>query len=156
MILPFQWVVGFYAVCHVHCGIIFDMCIIHVGTRTSFIDDFSVQKNIRKNEECFECTGTLQTCSCWAYTKTFYISFLNCSWYRSRIELSTEWYFSSKDAFHSHLSCLPHQHKWPYIQTISFLSFSSPQAVVQGQKHNRGQFLYSNHFLDSEIITLQF
>lgn len=51
MILPFQWVVGFYAVCCVHCGLTFDICIIHVGTGTSFINSFSVQKNIRKNEE---------------------------------------------------------------------------------------------------------
>lgn len=63
----------------------FDICIIHVGTSTSFINDCSVQKNIRKNEEQSECTGTLQTCSCWAYTKTFCISFLNHSWYTSKI-----------------------------------------------------------------------
>lgn len=109
-------------------GLTFDICTIHVGTGTSFINDFSVQKNFRKNEEHhFGCTGTLHACSCWVFTKTFCISFLNHSWYISKMELSIEWYFrSSKDAFHPHLSCLPHQHKRPYIQAISFLPFSIP------------------------------
>lgn len=137
------------------CGLTFDIYIIHVGTGTSFFNDCSVQKNIRKNEEHLERSGTLQTCSCWAHTKTFCISFLNHSWYTSKIELSTEWYFSSKDAFHSHLSCLPHQPKRPYIQAISFLPFSSPQAMIQHQKHNRRQLSCSNHCIVSEITTLQ-
>lgn len=158
MILPFQWVISFYAVCCVHLWtnfwhVYYSCC----DWYSSFISDISVQKNIRKNEEHnFEFTGTLHTCSCWAYTKTFCISFLNDSWCTSKIELSIEWYFSSsKDAFHSHLSCLPHQHKRPYIQAISFLPFTSPQALVQDQKHNRRQFLCSNYFLVSEMITLQ-
>lgn len=137
------------------CGLTFDICIIHVGTGTSFIKDFSVQRNIRKNEEHFECPDTLQTCSCWGCTKTFCIPLQNHLWYASKIGLSTEWYFSSKDAFHSHLSCLPHQHKRPDMQAISLLPFSSPQVIVRDQKHNRRQFLCSNHFLVSEIITLK-
>lgn len=116
---------------------------------SSFINDFTAQKNIRKHEErCFEYTGTLHAYSCWAYSTTFCISFLNHSWYTSEIELIIEWYsIFSKDMFHSCLSCLPHQHKRPYIQAISFLPFSSPQTMVQDQKDNRSQFLCSSSFL---------
>lgn len=115
---------------------------------SSFINDFTVQKNIRKNEEHrFECTGTPHAYSCWAYTKTFCISFLHHPWYTSDIELLIEWYsIFSKDVLHSCLSCLPHQHKRPYIQAISFLPFSSPQTMVQDQKDDRSQFLCSRSF----------
>lgn len=140
------------------CGLIFDMYIIHVVTGIQVLSVISVSKRTLERMRNI-ILNSLVLCILVHVGHTprlFCISFLNDSWCTSKIELSIEWYFSSsKDAFHSHLSCLPHQHKRPYIQAISFLPFTSPQTLVQDQKHNRRQFLCSNYFLVSEMITLQ-
>lgn len=114
---------------------------------SSFINDFIAQKNIRKHEEqCFEYTGTLHAYSCWAYTTTFCISFLNHSWYTSEIELENDIPSLAKTcSIPVCPACLIS--KRPYIQAISFLPFSSPQTMVQDQKYNRSPFLCSSSFL---------
>lgn len=107
------------------CRITFDICIIHVGTGASFIKDFSDQKNIRKK---------------WGISQDFCISFTNHPWYASKIELSTEWYFNSKDRVPSHLSCLLHQHKRPYMQAIHFCPSQVPRPWYKTKSISRGSF----------------